>query len=289
MRALALFTTMLALATGCAHASRHQAAARVDELTAGGARFRVAYWPEDAKAARQVAAAVRAAAPRVTRWGDIAVPITITVHPSHAALEDAVRREGYAWLRAWARYSTIDVQSPRTWSLFGASDAEVTELLTHELTHCAMYQHAATEFNWPYKAIPLWFREGLASVTAEQGYRRGKLDALFRFYAQSAPGSGDGIGISRARVALGPTGGEGDPIGDPEPLYQDRSEIVYGAAHHAFKFLLDRYGEERVRRILDLMAKGRQFPAAFEEAVGLSEPEFAADFRRFVVWQGWAR
>jgi hypothetical protein len=221
------------------------------------------------------------------------VPITITVHPSHAALEAAARRPGYDWLRAWARYGSIELQSPASWGLLGASDAQVIELLTHELTHCVMYQRAATEWTWSLKGIPLWFREGMASVTAGQGARRGTLEDLWRFYEQGlavegAGGGESGRGAARARVASGQRA-EGDPLGDPEPLYLERSDVIYGAAHHAFLFLLERYGEERVREALERMRAGASFSHAFEGSMGLSEAEFEADFRRYVLWRGWQR
>jgi hypothetical protein len=81
----------------------------------------------------------------------------------------------------------------------------------------------------------------------------------------------------------------GDPIVDPDPLYQDQSHVVYGAAHHAAEFLIRRYGEERVQRIVELMGEGKGFPAAFREAIGIGEADFASDFRRYVVWEGWRR
>jgi hypothetical protein len=84
-------------------------------------------------------------------------------------------------------------------------------------------------------------------------------------------------------------GSGGDPIVDPEPLYRDRSHVVYAASHHAAEFLVGRYGEERVRAILSHMASGPAFPVAFERAIGISEGEFAAEFRRYVVGQGWRR
>jgi hypothetical protein len=276
-----------ALATGCA--VRGGDGERVEDLTVGAARFRVHYFPEDALAARQVIAALEDAAPRVARWGVLGAPVNVVVHPTHAALEAAVHRNGYEWLRAWARYGQIDLQSPRTWGFLGASDREVRELVTHELTHCAMYQLAGDELSWMYKEIPRWFSEGLASVSAGQGHRRGDLRDLQRYYEDALPGSGDGVPGARARVARGPSMAIGDPLLDPEPLYQDQSDVVYGAAHHAVVFLLARYGEERVHRIVKLMGQGQRFPAAFREAIGIGEPEFASDFRRYVVWQGWRR
>lgn len=280
---------LLALSAGCAFRAPGGSEPRIHDVAVEGGRVRIQFWPEDREAARQVARAIAAAAPRVLRFGVLVAPVTVTLHPTHAALEAAVRREGYDWLRAWARYQTIDLQSPRTWGLFGASDQEVGELLTHELAHCAMYQLAGDDLTWMYKEIPRWFSEGIASVAAGQGHRRAALRDLWRFYDDALPGSGDGVPGAQARAARGAVSPSGDPLVDPDPLYQEQSEIVYGAAHRAVEFLLARYGEEKVHRVVQLMGGGRRFPAAFREAVGITDAEFASDFRRYVVWQGWRR
>jgi hypothetical protein len=274
------------LAIACAPRLGGEPEPRTHAVAVAGARFRILHQPEDASAAGQVARALEVAAPRVGRWGGLTVPVTIVLHPTHERLEAAVRRPGYEWLRAWARHSRIDLQSPRTWRLFGASDREVAELLTHELAHCAMYQQSATEFTWPFKGEPLWFREGLASVTAGQGYRRVTLEDLWRFYAEG--GDAD-EGLPPPDVDPGGAAGGADPIANPERLYQRNSDLVYGASHHAFAFLLARYGEARVRGVLRVMGEGSRFDEAFRSEIGISEEEFAADFRRYVVWQGWRR
>lgn len=281
---------LLAVGAGCAARGHGEGTPRAIEVAVGQARVRILHWPEDARAARQVAQAVEAALPRATRWGPLEVPVTITVHPSHRALEEAVGRPGYAWLRAWARYATIDLQSPATWSLLGATDARVAELLAHELTHCVMYQRSATELSWPSKGIPLWFREGLASHAAGQGYRRGTLEDLWRHAARELPGGGDGEFPpgSMARAVRGRIPA-GDPLREPELHGQEQADLVYGAAHHAFGFLLERYGEAAVRQVLERMRAGAGFAQAFSEACGLDEASLVADFRRYVVWQGWRR
>ena len=97
------------LAAGCARVPA-PGAERSQELTVGSARFRIVYFPEDAAAARQVRRALEVAAPRVARWGGLRDPVTVTIHPTHEALELAVDRRGYAWLHAWARFRTIDLQ-----------------------------------------------------------------------------------------------------------------------------------------------------------------------------------
>ena len=259
---------------------------RTQELETEGGKFWIVHGPDDAGAAERVREALEVAAPRVARWGGLRYPVTITIHPDHQALEAAVHRPNYDWLRAWARFETIDLQSPRTWSFLGASQRKLEELLTHELTHCAMYQLAGDELTWMYKEIPRWFAEGLASVTAGQGYRHGGIESLYDFYQEKLPGSGDGEpGRARAAACVAPQ--PGDPIVDPDTLYQDQSQVVYGAAHHATEFLIARYGEGRVLEVMRLMGTGLRFPAAFKEAIGITDAEFAADFRRYVVWQGW--
>jgi hypothetical protein len=279
---------LLALLAACAHRFSPPAEPRSREVTVGGARFRVRWWPGDDRAAERVVRALAVATPRAQRWGPLAQAVTLTIHRDHDALEAAVHRPGYEWLRAWARYQTIDLQSPRSWGFLRVPDRKLEELLAHELTHCVMYQQSGSDLTWMYKEIPRWFSEGIASVTAGQGYRYGGVEELWAHYEAQQPGSGDGVpGRTRGRSDLAAL--PGDPIVDPDPLYQDHSHLVYGAAHHAAEFLIRRYGEERVQRVLDLMGKGRRFPAAFEEAIGIGGAEFAADFRRYVVWQGWRR
>ena len=273
----------LALAA-CAPRLARPPAPASERITAGGAAFELRYEPGDTGVARQIADALPRAAARVARWGGLRQPVTITIQPDHDALEAAAGRPGYRWLRAWARYATVDVQSPRTWTFFGASDREVEELLAHELAHCAMYQQTASEWTWPYKGTPLWFLEGFASVTAGQDRKHGSVEELWRFYRDAAPGDGGGDG-----PALWAAPPEDDPVAHPERIYREHDEVVYSAAHHAFRFLLSRYGEDRVRRVLALMGQGRSFARAFEDAIGLFEPEFTSDFRRYVVSQGWRR
>jgi hypothetical protein len=279
----------LALAAGCAHRQSGVAEVRTRELASGDVRFRLRWSPVDDRAARQVERILLRAAPRVQRWGALAQPVTITIHPTHAALEEAVQRPGYAWLRAWARYQTVDLQSPRTWGFLGVSDRKLEELLTHELTHCAIYQLAGNDLTWMFKEIPRWFSEGIATFTAGQGYRFPGVEQLWQFYDRTLPGSGFGEPSGSGRRSRSPVAVYGDPIVDSDPIYQDQSDIVYGAAYHAAEFLISRYGEDRVHAVLEGMGEGMRFPAAFRDAIGITDAEFAADFRRYVVWQGWRR
>ncbi|HEY8211115.1 MAG TPA: hypothetical protein VIG99_26710 [Myxococcaceae bacterium] len=250
---------------GCA-AIHHAALRERAELRTEAGTFQLAYGIGDEPSLGVLERAIRAASPRLARWGVLRVPVRVLVFPSHEALEAAVNRRDYDWLRAWARYDEIYVQSPGTWSpLGGANPADVDELMLHELTHCVMYQRSARGADWDRKRIPLWFREGMASVTASQGFRWRSLEDLAQFYSE--------------RPDL-------DPMMNPDALYRGQNAVVYGAAHHAFAFLIRRYGEEAVQRVMEGMARGAAFPEAFQEATGISAPAFVEDFKRFVRLRG---
>jgi hypothetical protein len=254
------------------------------EVTEAGAVFRVLHGPGDVAAAHQVVRALAKAAPKAQRFASLTAPVTVTVHPSHEALERAVDRPGYAWLRAWARARTVDLQSPRTWGFSWSflpwsrrsRDAEVEELLVHELVHCAMYQAAGGEGGWVLLDVPRWFSEGMASVTAEQGYRRATLAELRRYWRDAESGAGDGWQPHGRRAA---EERRGDALLDPDPLYRERDDLVYGAAHHAFAALVARHGDGAVRRVMKLLSEGRPFEDAFLAVLGVTPSAFAAAFK----------
>jgi hypothetical protein len=243
--------------------------------------------PGEGAAARQVVRALAVAAPRAQRFAPLVAPVTLTLHRSHEDLERAVDREGYDWLRAWARQRTIDLQSPRTWHVLGASDREVEELLAHELTHCAMFQAVPpgpSEGAWVLLDVPRWFAEGMASVSAGQGHRRATVEQLRQHWREVEAGAGDGWLASRlGRSGQPPPEPRGDPLLDPDPLYRERADLVYGAAHHAFAALVDQHGEGAVRRIVARVREGASFAAAFREVIGVDPEGFAEGFRRDVL------
>ncbi|WP_233583612.1 hypothetical protein [Corallococcus sp. CA053C] len=254
----------LALLSACASAPRQPMAPEA-ALDLPGGEFLFAHAPQDTQAADMVRRAVANASPRLSRWGTFHEPVTLVIHPNHAALERAANRPGYDFLRAWARYEQVEVQSPRTWTRAGASQKQVDELLLHELTHSLMWQASASVSDWTRKGIPLWFSEGMASYTAGQGYRVPSLEDLARFLHEYP---------------------QADPLARAESLYETENATVYGAAHHAFTFLMARYGEERIRATFTAMREGRDFNAAFQEAIGLPADAFLRDFRRYVYLRG---
>lgn len=227
--------------------------------------FRIEYPSREEAGALMVQAALKNAGPKLVKWGRLREPVTVRVHPDHRSLERAAKRSGYEWLRAWARYDVVDVQAPKTWSPLSATQQDLNETLLHELTHTVMYQAAADVGGWRQKKIPAWFREGMASYTANQGYRWPTLESLIRTMEEH------------------PTW---DPLLQPEPLYAEQMPVAYGAAHHAFSFLVNRYGEDTVRKLLEEMSRGPDFPVAFTTIVGLPPESLLRDFSRYLRLRG---
>jgi hypothetical protein len=226
----------------------------------GGAPVRVEVGPADADVADQVMAALTEAYPKATYWGAFRVEVHVRVYHTHEALEAVLGRRHLDWLRAWATYDAVLLQSPRTW---GGEEPEkrLSELLKHELCHVSIYQLVAARESWEKIDLPLWFREGLASWTAGQEYRRGHPRDIGEFLLLN-PGA--------------------DPLLDPDPLLLASQDKVYAAAHWAFDALYTRWKEKGVRDILAGVARGLDFARAFHGVTGLGPVEFAERWREDV-------
>jgi hypothetical protein len=253
----------LLLSTGCTLSRSVRPEVLPLETQAG--TFRLEYPRMDEANVAMVRSAIEQAGPQLSRWGTLQKPVTVRVHEDHAGLEKAAKHSNYPWLRAWARYDVVDVQAPQTWHPLRATQRDLDELLLHELTHSLMYQMAADQRGWRQKKIPAWFREGMASFTAEQSYRWPTLEQLTRTLEENP---------------------SWEPLLRPEPLQRDHMPVVYGAAHHAFTFLVHRYGEDTIRALLREMNQGPDFPAAFKATVGLPPETFLRDFTRYLRLRG---
>jgi hypothetical protein len=254
----------LLMATGCLGA-RSGLVTEKAPLETGLGVFRLQLPPQRPEAAAMLQTALQGATPSLLQWGPLTQPVTVRLQPNHGALERAAGRPGYTWLRAWARYALLDVQSPETWEPLRASQRDLDELLLHELTHTVMFQLAASSHDWVQKKIPAWFREGMASYTAEQAYRWPTLEQLARTLEEHP---------------------DWEPLLQPEELFEQQMEVAYGASHHAFVFLVNRYGQDTVKRLLHTMHEGPGFQEAFVRTVGLPAEAFLRDFTRYVRLRG---
>lgn len=237
------------LLAGCAHPSA--APARGIRALSGvdpASRVLVRYAPEDEQVAARVRRALQHALPAAEQWGALPSRITVTIHPDHEALEAAARRPGRSWLRAWARRDAIELETIRSWSRGGATDDELVQLLTHELTHCALSEALGGDARRA-RAVPLWFWEGLATTAAGERFT----------FVQPVNAGGPAL-----RAAL----------------HDAESPLAYAAAHHAFRSLLQRCGEDRIRELLARVRDGVEFPDAFREVIGIPVEAFERGLER---------
>jgi hypothetical protein len=218
------------------------------EVQAPGLLFQLRYQPADAAEVQRLRTELLAVAPKLSRWGQFRQGVFIQIHPDHASLEEAVNRRGYPWLHAWAYQDQIQLESPR-----GLNEVQLQELLAHELTHSLMFQLMARNDAWSDGPPPVWFREGMASVTAGQGYRRMSAEEL-RSWTEAHPGA--------------------NLLNPPPDLYRTEREAVYAAAHRAFEVLLGLVGDQGVREILRGVRSGEEFPQAFARTTGHKLADF---------------
>ena len=218
------------------------------EVRGPGLLFEVRYPRERAGEAARIGGGLLAAGPRLSRWGRFRHGVTVRILPDHESLEALIGLHGYPWLRAWAFGEQILLQSPSSWDdPPAAAREEMSELLLHELTHALMYQLLQPAGGGFPEEPPLWFREGMASVTAGQGHRRLGLDDL-RSWQRAHP--------------------DADLLHPSPELYRTEREAVYAAAHRAFELLVELHGDEAVRDVLRGVRSGARFEDAFAVATG---------------------
>ncbi|NOY54283.1 MAG: hypothetical protein GXP58_11830 [Deltaproteobacteria bacterium] len=259
-RALFLYMLFFLLATqGCTLLRPLPAGVLGESATLSKVRITFRFQPTDRPALPLIKKTIQAALPRIRKWGRITHPVTVIICPDHDALERAVHRHGYRWLKAWATEKTVYIQSPRSWLLF--SRKRFSELMTHELTHVVHYQTAGIAASRTTRNDPLWFREGLASWTAGQGYRRYSRRNLLR-KLRAHPGF----------HPLRPTSRE----------IKGRQKLVYSAAHQMVTYLIEEYGEEKIREVLHRISEGCSFHQAFRATYGLTEETMMKGWKRWL-------
>jgi hypothetical protein len=221
-----------------------------------GAPVTIEYLPADIVAAPLIEVGVLEALERTAGWGRLQAPVRIVVYPDHAALENATRRHGFRWLRAWATERDIALQSPRTWP--PRERERFSSLIVHEMTHVIHYQTARIPASETRRDDPVWFREGLASVTAEQEsmrYGRPMLAILLR----RDPGF--------------------DPFNPDDDALRRQVALIYSVAHHAVRDLIAEYGASAVGRLLGGIAAGKPFEESFSEVFGTTPEGFQSRWR----------
>ena len=228
------------------------------QINSNDVALRLSFYAKDQIVLPDIIAATKEAFRVNHRWGKLNTDLHIRIFPNHKTIEQAVMRS-YGWLRAWAMYDQIYLQSPLTWRA-RYYRIPLLELLVHEITHITMYQLCGDQHSWNTKKIPLWFREGMASVTANQQYRRAKWSKIK-----------DIIYNKRIGKSL---------LKNPASYLKKEQPLVYSLGHWMFVVFLERWKDKGVRLILAKMRSGVSFKKAFKLTSGITPKTFKKYFRK---------
>ncbi len=224
----------------------------VIQLTPDDVALKLSFYAKDQEVLPDIIAATKEAFHVNRRWGKLEKDLHIRIFPSHRTLEEAVMKP-YEWLRAWAMYDQIYLQSPLTWRA-RYYRYPLLELLIHEITHVTMYQLCGTSTSWNQKQIPLWFREGMASVTAHQQYRRTQWKQLRQLIRKTRWGQ--------------------KFLAHPAHYLKEHQPLIYSLGHWMFLVLLERWKDEGIRLMLSQMKDGASYKEAFTQMTRMTPKEF---------------
>ncbi len=231
------------------------AAARGDTLSAG--RFEVFHGP----GRRQTAAFLLDRAPvaldylaeEFGRRYDFPVTIVL-LDPAGPGVPETP-----AWMPPWL--SGVATGDDRIYLRTAASlpggAADIRRALAHELTH--LYLRRRTDAH----PLPRWFEEGLAVRQAGPPLLGDRVD----------------LSLTAARGALPPLAAWRDAF----PAGEDEARVAYAASADFVLHLRDLVGRHGIRRLLDQVARGTPFPAAFRVVLGGSQEEVEQSWRRGFV------
>ncbi|MEO5618261.1 MAG: hypothetical protein ABIS67_10850, partial [Candidatus Eisenbacteria bacterium] len=147
---------------------------------------------------------------------------------------------------------------------FTGSYEELRHVLVHELVHATMFDQlyggsaASLIARQSFFSLPLWFAEGSAEHFS--------------------------LGLeSNAEMFLR----DGTVEGYLPPLEYSGGYLVYKQGQSAVSYLIDRFGEERYREIMQRVRTFRSFDRAFERATGMTVRKFDEQWRAWLKKQYW--
>lgn len=147
---------------------------------------------------------------------------------------------------------------------FAGSYEDLRHVVVHELTHAVMFDQlyggsaSAMLAHQTFFSVPLWFAEGLAEYNS--------------------------LGMeSNAEMFLR----DGTLEGYLPPLEYSGGYIVYKQGQSALSYLVDRYGEDRLRDILRRTRQMHSFERAFQRSVGMTVGKFDQQWREWLKRRYW--
>jgi len=147
---------------------------------------------------------------------------------------------------------------------FTGSYEDLRHVVVHELVHAVMFDQlysgsaAALIARQSFYSVPLWFAEGMAEYFSLGMESNGEM--FLR----------DGI-----------------VEGYLPPLMYSGGYIVYKQGQSALSYLVDRYGEDRLRDVLKRIRQTRSFERAFQTSIGMPIDKFDEQWREWLRKQYW--
>jgi hypothetical protein len=181
------------------------------------------------------------------------VPVEAWVYPTEEDLLSALPPGEPEWVggQAFPRLNVVVA--------FLADDdhaeTEARRVLPHELAHLAVDAASRNPYNVP----PVWLNEGLAVHNQQDG------DPFLDEILERA---------ARANALLPLRTLESSFPADP-----DEALLSYAESVSAVRFLLDRYGSERVQRLLAAFRQGVTYDEALQQALGVTVEQLDAAWR----------
>jgi len=168
-------------------------------------------------------------------------PILVVLH-TQETFHDATG--GPAW--SDGLYDTLlgRIKVPTRGAL--TDQAWLTRVLRHEFVHALLHDRMKG------RTIPQWLNEGLAMQLA--GDPPPDLDKVIR----------SNVTLISLSSLEGPWGG----------FPQQVANVAYLEGNSATKYFIDRFGMQKVREVLDVMATGQPFPSAFQDRLFITYEQF---------------
>lgn len=134
-------------------------------------------------------------------------------------------------------------------------ESEIGRMIPHEVSHIVLYQATHN----PYAPNPSWLEEGIAVHNQEVA------DADYPYIVEEAARNGELIPLRALSADF--------------PSDTDLAILSYAESSSIIEFILDRYGQEGLTRLVAVFAEGETAEAAVQRALGISLEELEAQWR----------
>mgnify|MGYP000462906664 CR=1 FL=1 len=203
----------------------------------------VSYYQGNAAFGEELRKAAASAITSMSQQAGVKVdaPIRILIYATDQDFRSAVDPGTHEWAggSAFPRYNVILIQAS------GSNLAYATRTIPHELTHVIIYNATKN----PYGSIPRWLDEGLAMLS------EGEQEPGFDSALQAAVKSDSLISVWS--------------LSSNFPTDSRQARLSYAQSYSLVKFVIDRYGQEAMSKLLAVFREGSTYDDALKSALGV--------------------